>query len=220
MLCNALFNFHLHRLPNETSHIMTIISDHIYQVLNHLASEINYIAIEIQSKGFVNTSTLDSCGPNLASLKSLVSSPLFILLKKNSGTDLEHFDGVNQSLDALLMAFAKLFEAISENIPDSGLDFQNVPPTSLNSDEVVPFPEPSTVIHDMELDANSGSGDIDASKTSNLVVACSPLTYQMELVSIITTFFSILPTRAWEILYNCIGDEPNDKVGIYFLNYQ
>ncbi|XP_078174265.1 serine/Threonine-kinase ATM-like protein isoform X2 [Carex rostrata] len=212
LLCNIIYCALVIRLPNETSHIMTIISDHIYQVLNHLASEINYKAIEIQSKGFVNTSTLDSCGPNLTSLKSLVSSPLFILLKKNSSTDLEHFDGVNQSLDALLMAFAKLFEAISENTPDSGLDFQNVPPTSLNSDEVVPFPEPSTVIHDMELDANSGSGDIDASKTSNLVVACSPLTYQMELVSIITTFFSILPIRAWEILYNCIGDEPNDKV--------
>ncbi|KAF3329020.1 serine/threonine-protein kinase ATM [Carex littledalei] len=212
LLCNIIYCALVIRLPNETSHIMTIISDYISQVLNHLASEINYKATEIQSKGFVNASTLDSCGPYLTSLKSLVSSPLFNLLKKNSGTDLEHFDGVNQSLDALLMAFAKLFEAISESTPDSGLDFQNVPPTSLNSDEVVPFSEPSTVILDMELDANSGSGDIDASKTSNLVVACSPLTYQMELVSIITTFFSILPTRAWEILYNCIGDEPNDKV--------
>lgn len=207
-----LLNSFLHRLTNGTSHIMTMVSEYISEVLNHLASEINDKAIEIQSKGFVNVSTLDSYGPNLTSLKSLVSSPLFNFLKNNSSTDLEHFDGVNRSLDALLVAFAKLFEAISANNLALGADVQNVPPTSLNSDEANPFSEPSTVILDMELDANSISGDIDASRTSNLAAALSPSTFQMDLVSVFTTFFSILPTHAWEILYNCIGDEHDDKV--------
>jgi hypothetical protein len=209
-----IFNIHLHRPTNEASHIITMVSDYISKVLNYLSSEINDKASEIQSKGFVNISA-DSCGPNLTSLKSFVSSPLFNLLKKNSGTDLEHFDSISRSLDALIVAFAKLFTAISLNTLASGVDDQNMPPTSLNSDEADPFSESTTVMLDMELGANSVSGDVDASTTGNQVAAFSPLTFRLDLVSIFATFFSILPTRAWEILYNCIGDEHDDTVHVY-----
>ncbi|KAJ3700717.1 hypothetical protein LUZ61_004422 [Rhynchospora tenuis] len=212
LLCNITYCALVTRLTEEISPIMTMISDYISKVLNHLASEIKDKAIEIQSRGFVNASLFDSCGPNLTSLKSLVSCPLFNLLKENGATDLEHLDGINRSLDELLVAFANIFEAISTNTLASGGDFQNVPPTSLNSDEADPFSETSAVILDMELDASSGSVDLDASRTSNLVVAFSPLTFQLELVSNFTAFFSILSTRAWEIMYNLIGEAHDEKV--------
>ncbi|KAJ1684822.1 hypothetical protein LUZ63_016212 [Rhynchospora breviuscula] len=212
LLCNITYCALVTRLTEEISHIMTMISDYISKVLNHLASEIKDKAIEIQSRGFVNASTFDSCGPNLTSLKSLVSCPLFNLLKENGSTYLEHLDGINRSLEELLVAFANIFEAMSTNTLASAGDFQNVPPTSLNSDEADPFSETSAVILDMELDASSGSVDLDASRTGNLVVAFSPLTFQLELVLNFTAFFSILSTRAWEIMYNLIGEVHDEKV--------
>ncbi|KAJ3694312.1 hypothetical protein LUZ60_009792 [Juncus effusus] len=210
LLCNIIYSALISRLSEDISPIIPKLSNYISEIINHLTSLIKEKSTEIQSTAPINTSsTFDSFNSTLSSLKTFLSSPLFNLLKQN--THSLNFTGVLQSLDALLLSFSHLFEAISVNTNFSGADSRNLPTTSLNSDEQDPLTESKHMILDLELDAGNGS-DFDGSGSINPVSCLSPLIVQMNLVSVFGAFFSVLPNRAWDVLYSLVEKQNDDKV--------
>ncbi|XP_072965614.1 serine/threonine-protein kinase ATM isoform X2 [Typha angustifolia] len=219
LFCNIICSAILARQREETSSFFIIVLNYVSDVLNHIVSVLEDKCSEIQCHGFSSISSMfDSSGSILSSLRSLMSSPLFGLLKVNDGIDYEMLHRVIQLLEELLVVLSKLFAVLSTcaNNLDGETDTEMLPMSSVKlMEESNSLVKCRMRIVDIDLDANDGSRDIDASTASgsaNIVIFSSPLQWKLELVSMITTFFSVSPNHVWETLFSLMEKENDYKV--------
>ncbi|WOL02921.1 serine/threonine-protein kinase ATM [Canna indica] len=217
LLCNSIYCSILSRPKEDKSLILTKVIDYVLDMMDHVLSVIEDKCNEMERLDCVNISNiLDSAGTTASALSSLLSSPLFSLLNDNT-TVCELLVRVTKAIEKLLVAFVKLLDmlsvvsSLSSNIvPDK--DLHQLPISAVDSpqDSIAQY---SARIVDMDLDADEDSKDMDSlpmGGTKNLTT--SPLRWKLELVSVISNFFSVLPTRTWEILFDLMRKENESKV--------
>ncbi|URE12214.1 FATC domain [Musa troglodytarum] len=215
LLCNSIYCSLLARLREDKFLIPPKMIDFLTQILDHVVSVIDDKCNEMSCDGSVNLSfILDSAGTNASSLRSLLSSPLFKLKDGDDCTDCVPLGRITQAIEKLLVAFAKLFDVLSKfpTDPVSDTEIQQLHISSMDSpqDSMAEF---NVRIVDMELDADESFEDMDSvAMNGGKKLITSPLLWKLNLVSMISSFSSVLPFRTWEVLFDLIGGENDSKV--------
>lgn len=148
----------------------------------------------------------------VASFKSFFSSPLLSKWQEKNDTNTELHPRIVQSVERLLKGLAKLYEGCSgcRKNTHAKSTFSDLLPVS----DPVP-PGSKSLILDMELDMNGGSTDVDSlaidgDQTSGASI--SLVKQKLGILLIMSSFFSILPSLTWEILFNLKEKESHPKV--------
>jgi ataxia telangiectasia mutated family protein len=202
----------------DKSSLMQEVFNYITNILKHIVSFVMKRNDEL-SHGLTNLSLpLDSTGSALSSFKSFLSSPIFILSRVDNRVSSVVIKGVTELLDELLVAISLLFSQLSSLV--NSFDGENagkvLPISCVNSQDLNPIVDCKSSVADMDLDVMD-SGEVDSITTSvsgNMGSFLRPLEWKLELVSIISTFFSVSSLHTWEILYNLVVKESDMKVHI------
>ncbi|KAG8053690.1 hypothetical protein GUJ93_ZPchr0001g32148 [Zizania palustris] len=214
LVCNIIHCSLLSRVIEEKSSFLQVMLDYVTNVIKYIVSVVMKKRTEL-SHGLTNLgSALDTTGSALFSFKSFLSSPIFTLWRVNNKTS--SVLAVTELLDELLVAISQLFSQFS-NLTDN-FDGDNssrmLPVSSVNLSEDL-NPDNKISVVDMDLDITD-SGEVDpvtASGSGSMGISPCPLECKLELVSIISTFFSVVPVHTWEILCNLVEKEIDLKVG-------
>lgn len=161
-------------------------------------------------------SFFDHTQMTVASLRSFISSPLLSISQEKGVSIMELYPGIIQSAERFLKSLAKLYDVCSgcrEN-PRGKMTCPNLSETVSTHAPIPPNSSKSSIL-DMELDMNSGSSDVDSltidgDQTS--AVSISSANQKMDLLQIMSCFFSILPSVTWDILFNLKEKERDPKV--------
>lgn len=213
LLCNCIYGSILTRQRGEKSSFFENMIDYISKVLDHIVWVIEDKCNEIQHLGYANISSiLGAYGSILSSFRSFNSSPLFTVWKDDSNINCEPVVGILKSIEKLLVAFAKLFDLLSNvrTNPELEIDLPTLPVSSSPQ-------ESSSMVRivDIDLDADNVPKDIDAltaSGSRNSVISSSPFQWKLELASVISTFFCVSPLLTWEVLFDLMEKENDPKV--------
>uniref|UniRef100_A0A0D9Y262 Serine/threonine-protein kinase ATM n=1 Tax=Oryza glumipatula TaxID=40148 RepID=A0A0D9Y262_9ORYZ len=214
LVCNLIHCSLLSRVFEEKSSFLQVMLDYVTNAIKHIVSVVMKEHAEL-SHGLTNLgSVFDTTGSALSSFKSFMHSPLFSLWRVNNKTS--SVLGVTELLDELLEAISELFAQFSSLMNNFDGDNPNkmlpVPFVSLSEDL---HPDNRSSFVDMDLDM-TGSGEVDpvtAGGSGSMGISPRPLECKLELVCIISTFFSVVPLHTWEVLYNLADKEVNIKVG-------
>ncbi|XP_066316201.1 serine/threonine-protein kinase ATM-like [Miscanthus floridulus] len=216
LLCNLIHCAFLSRFMEEKSSLLQEAVDYITNILKHIVSFVMNKNDGL-SHGLVNlSSTLDTTGSALSSIKSLLSSPIFNLSRVDNRVCSVVIKSITELLDELLVAISQLFFQISSLV--SNFDAESagkvLPTSSVNSEDLNPILDCKSSVADMDLDVMD-SGEVDsvtASASGSMGSFLRPLEWKLDLVCIISTFFSVSSLRTWEILYSLVEKESDVKV--------
>ncbi|KAJ1282905.1 hypothetical protein BS78_03G087400 [Paspalum vaginatum] len=216
LLCNLIHCALLSRAIEEKSSFLQEVIDYITNILKHMVSFVMKKKDEL-SHGVTNlSSALDTTGSALSSFKRLLSSPLFNLPRVDNRVSSVVIKGIIELLDELLVAISQLFSQFSSMMSNS--DGENagkvLPISSVNSEDVNPIFDCKSSVADMDLDVMD-SGEVDsitASASGSTGSFLRPSEWKLELVCIMSTFFSVSSLRTWEILYNLVEKESDVRV--------
>lgn len=117
-----------------------------------------------------------------------------------------------KSTGFLLESLAKLYERCSgcRKNPHAKLTY---PDLSVALHDPVPLNSSKSSILDMELDMDSGTSDADNLATGADSALCVSLVNQkLDLLSVMSSFSSVLPSLTWETLSNLKEKESDPKV--------
>jgi len=194
----------------------------LQEVLNYITNIIKYIVSFVVKKnvelshGVTNLSLpLDTMGSTLSSFKSFLSSPIFNLSRVDNGVSSVVIEGVTELLDELLVAISQLFSQLSSlaNNFDGESTGKVLPISCVNSEDLNPIVDCKSSVADMDLDVmDSGEVESVTSGSGNMGSFLRPLEWKLELVRIISTFFSVSSLHTWEILYSLVEKESDVKV--------
>ncbi|KAL3824832.1 hypothetical protein ACJIZ3_020861 [Penstemon smallii] len=221
LLSNFMYCSYSTRIREEFSPFFFKLGELMLKLLDHAIIVIEKTYNDVVSGCLGLNSIFNSMESTISSFKSFVSSPLISKLQEKNDASAELYPEIVQSTQGLLNCLAKLYEVCSrckQNI-HAKVDFPELPEIHSVNDPV-PTNSSRTLILDMELDINSGSSDVDsltidgdqASHTS-----ISLVNKKLDFLTIMSGFFSILPSITWEILFNFKEKESDPKVLENFL---
>ena len=133
------------------------------------------------------------------------------------------YGSVMQSMERLLHALVKLYEEYSECVRNFSSEnslqdlsvFDNSVQNSFASDGN------KSRIMDMELDVNEDSRDVDILTVGGKIatgISFSSEKWKFSIISVILSFFSALPIVTWDILFELMGKESDQKVYSTYIN--
>ncbi|KAK4479331.1 hypothetical protein RD792_014843 [Penstemon davidsonii] len=221
LLSNFMYCSYSTRIREEFSPFFFKLGELMLKLLDHAIIVIEKTYNDVISGCLGLNSIFNSMESTISSFKSFVSSPLINKLQDKNDASAELYPRIVQSTQGLLNCLAKLYEGCSgckQNL-HAKVDFPEL--SEIHSvNDPVPTNSSRTLILDMELDINSGSSDVDsltidgdqASHTSS-----SLINKKLDFLTIMSGFFSILPSITWEILFNLMEKESDQKVLENFL---
>ncbi|KAL6513039.1 hypothetical protein OROMI_034636 [Orobanche minor] len=218
LLSNFMYCSYSTRIREETSPFFSKLGESMLELLDHAVSVIEKTHNDVIS-GCLRLNSIFSNGElTVASFKSFISSPLLSKWQEKNDTSTGLYPRIVQSVERLLKGLAELYEGclgcrknvhakitLLDSLPVS----DPVPPGSIKN-----------LILDMELDLNGGSTDadsltIDGDQTSGASI--SIVNKKLDILLIMSRFFSILPSLTWEISFNLKEKESHPKVSAKFL---
>lgn len=161
-------------------------------------------------------SAFETAGSILSSFQTFLSAPIFRLRSVSNRVSSVRIKGLTELLDELLVAFSQLFSCLSSsvNTSDSENTSKMLPISSVNlSEDLNPFVDHKSVV-DMDFDVMD-AGEVDsitANVSGSIGISSRLLEWKLELVGVISTFFSVSAPHTWEILYNLVEKESDVKV--------
>ncbi|KAF8657076.1 hypothetical protein HU200_060414 [Digitaria exilis] len=216
LLCNLVHCALLSRAMEDKYSLLQEVLNYITNILKHIVSSVMKKNEEL-SHGLGNLSSpLDTTSSGLSSFKSFLSSPIFNRSTVDDRVSPVDIKGVTELLDELLVAISQLFSQLSSlvNNFDGESAGKILPISRVNSDDLNPIFDCKSSVADMDLDVMD-SGEVDSVTTSGSGNICGflrPLEWKLDLVSIISTFFSVTSLHTWEILYSLVEKEIDVKV--------
>lgn len=189
---------------------------YLLELLDHAVNVIEETGCDFQSLGCTG-SGLDCIARSclLASFRSLVSCPIFSRRGDENVMDTVLYGAIVQSMERLLKELAKLYEQFSERIrnPYSETMLSDSSDTSLQISSLLDSSRSRIV--DMELDVNEDSKDVDILNFGGKITidtSFSMVKWKLGMVSLISSFFSVLDFVTWDILFELLGKEGETKV--------
>ncbi|XVF09293.1 hypothetical protein REPUB_Repub07fG0080200 [Reevesia pubescens] len=217
LLCNLIYGLHLTRNREEVSPFLSKLGQHLLELLNYAVTVIQKNKNDT-SLGFLGfTSGFNQKSAIVASFRSFVLGPLFKQGRDEDALDDVLHDAVKQSLERLLNAFAKLYDEYTASV--SNLRSEMFLSDSSGSDSSIQISNHvdnnKSRIMDMELDVNEDGKDVDIPTSSGKIPtggSFSAVKWKLGMVSLISSFFSVLHNKTWDVLLNLMEKELDLKV--------
>lgn len=189
---------------------------HLLKLLDCAVSVVEKSHNDVRTGCLSTTSIFDGMTSIIASCKSFVCSPLFKKWTDQNVIDETVYTALSQSIERLLKALVKLYEECSH----SAMNFQSeieLPdfPASISCVPTSPSNSSITMIMDLELDLNEDSKDLDVITVGRKAVSgvsVSSGLWKFHILSLISSFFDVLPVVAWEILFDIMEKENEANV--------
>lgn len=189
---------------------------HLLKLLDCAISVIEKCHNDVRTGCLSTTSIFEGMTSIMASCKSFVCSPLFNKWTDQNVIDVTVYTALSQSIERLLKALVKLYEECSPSATNfrSEIELPDFP-ASISCVPTSPSNSSISAIMDMELDLSEDSKDLDAiavgRKTVSGVSVSSGL-WKFHILSLISSFFEVLPVVAWEILFDLMEKENEANV--------
>lgn len=189
---------------------------HLLKLLDCAISVIEKSHNDVRTGCLSANSIFEGMTSIMASCKSFVCSPLFNNWTDQNVIDVTLYTALRHSIERLLKALVKLYEECSHGATNfqSEIELPDFP-ASISCVPTSPSNSSISMIMDMELDLIEDSKDLDiiavGQKTVSGVSVSSGL-WKFHILSLISSFFKVLPVVAWDILFDLMGKE--DEVNV------
>jgi ataxia telangiectasia mutated family protein len=204
------------RAIEEKSSILQAIFDYVTNIIRYVVSLVMKKHDELSHGLACVGSAFETTGSLLSSFQTFLCAPIFRKQSVSNKVSSVLIKDVTELLDELLVTFSQLFSRICcpVNTSDSENTSKMLPISSVNlSEDLNPVAELKNIV-DMDFDVMD-SGEVDsvtASVSGSIGISSRPLEWKLELVCVISTFFSVSPLHTWEVLYNLLEKESDVKV--------
>ncbi|KAI3807033.1 hypothetical protein L1987_22953 [Smallanthus sonchifolius] len=204
LLSNFMYGLYALRLKEEKASFLTEIGQCILEMLSHAVSTIEKYSSDIRSGSVGFNVGLDGIDSISTSLKSFINSPLFSYQECDS----TFCNAIVQSIMGLLKALTKLYEGFFDDANNLQSGWSN---PEISVQESHSLKGDKTAVLDMELDADDDHKDdnISNGETSR---ASPTLNLKLNIISSISSFFSILPVATWDVLFNLTRIESDQRL--------
>ncbi|GJU96059.1 serine/threonine-protein kinase ATM isoform X1 [Tanacetum coccineum] len=202
LLSNLIYGLCVTRLKEEKVSFLTTISQHILEMMSHAVSIIEKCTSETRCGFFGFNAGLDGMDSVLNSVKSFIGSPFFIYPENDSTL----FKNIIQSIKSLLEALNRLYEGLF-----NGLNYWSDP--DIYDQESQSSKRIKMTILDEELDANDDSKDVTIrSSGGEPSLVSSTVNWKLNIISLISSFFSVLPVATWDVLTDLMRIESDQRI--------
>ncbi|GFP92353.1 serine/threonine-protein kinase atm [Phtheirospermum japonicum] len=215
-ICSLLSNFmycsYSTRIKEETSPFFFKLGESMLELLDHAVSMIEKTYSDVISGSLGLNSIFNNAELTVAAFKSFISSPLLSNWQKKNDTSTGLYPRIIQSAERLLKGLAKLYEGCSGC--RKNIHAKIIVPELLPVSGSVPPGRSKSLILDMELDMNGGSTNVDSLTIDGdqaTGASISLVNQKLDFLLIMSSFFPILPSVTWEIMFNLKEKESNPK---------
>ncbi|KAG7021451.1 Serine/threonine-protein kinase ATM [Cucurbita argyrosperma subsp. argyrosperma] len=221
ILCDLLANFiygsTLIRQREKMPLFISRLGQYILEMTNHAVNVIQGYCRDFKHLNlFGSDSFLDITSFAVTCFRSFASSSIFNTGTSSNSLDIDLHGALILSMENLLKALSELYQEYSISIKNlhSGeilKDF-DAPASPLGNSPLVDA-EVSRIL-DIELDVNDDSNDIDvlAVKRSMAPGMSSTTIWKSKMISLISSFSSVLHEVTWEVLFALLENECDSKV--------
>ncbi|KAL9265361.1 Serine/threonine-protein kinase ATM-like protein [Drosera capensis] len=214
LLSNFIDGFFSTRSTEEISPFCIKVCKYLVELVESAVSIIQDFHMTMTSHGFsALNSNFDGSRSVIATFRSFVCCPLFSRCKDKDAACTVTYSSLIQSIERLLKAISYLYAKLSKDLNNlqSETDSLQLPDSNLAAEDSSPLKRSASGVIDMELDV-SDSNDVSASGTSSSLFCSSGLRWRMDLISLISCCFSVLPVVTWDILFDIISKEEHPKL--------
>ncbi|KAI9173943.1 hypothetical protein LWI28_009144 [Acer negundo] len=217
LLSNFMYGSLLIRKREEISSFPSKVGQHLLKLLDHAVNIIQENHSDLQSLGCLGSNS-DFSGKSflLTSFRSFICSPVFVKWREQDLLDAALFDVVIQSMERLLRSLVKLYELYSDCVENlqselilSELSVSDMPqvssPSNINKSRIL----------DVDLDANEVTKNVDiltASGGTAPGISYSAVKWKLDMILLISNFFSVLHVVTWDILFELLEKECDQEV--------
>ncbi|KAA8540817.1 hypothetical protein F0562_024780 [Nyssa sinensis] len=217
LISNFMFSSYITRLREGVSSFLTEMGQFLLKLLNCALSGFEKSYNDMRSHCLGSGSIFDGMGSIIASFECFVCSPLFNKWGGQNGTNAVLYTAIIQSIERLLKALTKLYEECSDctRTHQLGIDLPDLPSSDTSVRSSGPSNSSKIMIMDMELDVNEDSKDVDILSASGNIatgISVSAVKWKLDIISLISSFFSVLPVVTWEILFSLMEKETDSRV--------
>ncbi|KAL4634029.1 hypothetical protein ACB092_04G167700 [Castanea dentata] len=218
LFSNFIYGSCFTRKSEEVSPFLSEMGKCLLELLDHARSVIQGNYTNFRSLSCLGSDSIFG-GTNalVASLRSFICCPIFMKWRDQDDLDVFLYGSVMQSMERLLHALVKLYEEYSECVRN--FRSENILQDLSVSDNSVQNSFTSdgnkSRIMDMELDVNEDSRDVDILTVGVKIatgISFSSEKWKFNIISVISSFFSVLPIVTWDILFELMGKESDQKV--------
>lgn len=212
-VCSTCFN----RQREQVSLFISRLGRYILEMTNHAVNVIQGYCRDFKHLNFFGSdSLLDITSSVVTSLRSFASSSIFNTETSCNPLDADLYGAFILSMENLLKALSELYREYSicnKNLHSEVIlkDFDaHVSP----SGNIPPVDAEVSRILDIELDVNNDSNDMDvlAVKRSMAPGMSSATVWKLRMISLISSFSSVLHEVTWEVLFALLENECDSKV--------
>lgn len=157
-------------------------------------------------------------GSAMSSLSCLIQCPLFCALGDGSAVLGEFHENIHQSIEKLLLVITNLLKDCASCTADGDLkgEISALFPSTLDtSQDICLIAGDGMKIVDMELDVDDGPKDVEALAVNGdnvSGVSFSVLQWKLDMISSISSFFTVLPATTREVMLNLLENASDAKV--------
>ena len=206
------------RVREELTLFIIKLGKFVVKFLDRAASIIQENLNDIGEHGCLSCNNIfDGWDLVIASFRSLVCSPLFIKRGDQIAIDDALYSTIIQTFERLLSILAKLYEKSSEGMRNlqSEIVSPDLPASEIPVQNPYPVESGKVRIMDMELDVCEDSKNVDIIAVSGKIasgISFSTVKWKLDMLSLISSFFPVLPAVTWEILFDLMKKETESKV--------
>lgn len=187
---------------------------YILEMMNHAVNVIQGYCGDIKHLNFFGSdSFLETTSSVVTSFRSFASSFIFNMETCHKAPDVDLSGAFNLSMENLLKALSHLYQeySISNKNLHSEANLRDFDaPVSPLANSPSADAEVSRIL-DMELDVNNDSNDMDI-KRSMMPGMLSATVWKLKMISLISSFSSVLLEATWEVLFVLFENECDSKV--------
>lgn len=187
---------------------------YILEMMNHAVNVIQGYCRDIKHLNFFGSdSFLDTTSSVVTSFRSFASSFIFNMETCHKAPDVDLSGAFNLSMENLLKALSQLYQEYSisnKNLHSEANSRDFDAPVSPLANSPLADAEVSRIL-DMELDVNNDSNDMDT-KRSMTPGMLSATVWKLRMISLISSFSSVLLESTWEVLFVLLENECDSKV--------
>ncbi|XP_023004525.1 serine/threonine-protein kinase ATM isoform X2 [Cucurbita maxima] len=217
LLANFIYGSTLIRQREQMPLLISRLGQYILEMTNHAVNVIQGYCRDFKHLNlFGSDSFLDITSFAVTCFRSFASSSIFNTGTSSNSLDIDLYGALILSMENLLKALSELYQeySISNKNLHSGeilKDF-DAPASPLGNSPPVDA-EVSRIL-DIELDVNDDSNDIDvlAVKRSMAAGMSSTTIWKLKMISLISSFSSVLHEVTWEVLFALLENECDSKV--------
>ncbi|GAB4845684.1 hypothetical protein Ancab_039087 [Ancistrocladus abbreviatus] len=214
LLSNFIYGAFSIRVREEISPFCSRICQYLVELVESAVSIIQDFHMDVKTRGcLTSNSTFDGACSIITSFKSFVRCPFFMKREEENAADAKVYSSIIQSVERFLKAICDLYvESLncSKNTQDETVSMEFSASSSPAGSSWLMDRGKGGII-DLELDVND-SDDVAVSGGSSSSISFSGLKWKMDMISLISSCFSVLPSITWDSLLDILVKETHPKV--------